>query len=259
MKIKSNIFAVIFIGLSIIVGLNLEYFINKTSEIIYEVSGQKARDLEREQELEQKRYEQEYEKRMEEYAIETERHKPIFARLKNELDDEMKKYISLDEMQNLFGFQVTNEQNLNYCYFENENDFLIHNKSNEPIEFINVRFMIYNEKTGLEYFNETTNISFEYFLEPNEIKRIPCSQYRMRRLGIDINDYRELKNKSPIFKYEIIGTDKHIIDKDYFGYNSDINPICKDLKKIVRYHRYEKNEEIFQIKGKYQNFCDKFD
>lgn len=258
MKIKNNIFAVIFIGLSIIVGLNLEYFINKTSEIIYEVSGQKARDLEREQELEQKKYEQEYERRMEEYAIETERHKPIFARLKNELDDEMKKYISLDEIQNLFDIKVVSEENLNFCLYENGDDISIHNKSNEPIEFINVRFMIYNEKTGLEYFNKTTKISFEYFLEPGEIKNIWCKKWRNGNLAIDKNDYKALKNKFPIFKYEIIGTDKHI-DNQATVYDSDIFDKCEKLDRIVRFHSFEENKELFQIEEKYQKFCDKFD
>ena len=106
-KIK-YVITVIFLGICIIVGLNFNLFLNKTSNFIYVVSGQQERDIKVQEQRQQEANKREMEKLAKEYEIRTEKDLIEIKKLKDLIIDEKQFILSKEKINNLFNIKVIN-------------------------------------------------------------------------------------------------------------------------------------------------------
>ena len=284
MKTIRNISIVLFLGLSIVVGLNLELFIEKTSNFIYVVSGEEERDLEKQREKEKKKIEKEREKKKKEkkeawdgLTSEIENGLENITKYEEDILNGMDLLINQKKLNELFPLKVSSTNNDGAVYdnicvkgsYTWTSKIIVENNSSVPVKTINIRFKAYNDDKNLTYENKTDSTRFEYFLEPGDSEVASCWDFNLKP-----SEYEELKMKKAIFKYEVISTSEHKIGamptlskqpcKSYerlFYLNKEILSIEWKLMYIKENYP-ELHERIptggFDIKQNLLDFCSKY-
>lgn len=204
MKTIRNISIVLFLGFSIVVGLNLELFIEKTSNFIYVVSGQEERDLSEKREKEKIR-------KWNEWTSDIRIGLDKFDIYEKDILSGMGTLVTQEKLNKLFPLKVSTTYDEivyeNICIetrYKDEGRILIKNNSSVAVKSLRVRFKAYNDDKNLIYVNKDRSYKFEYFLEPGDSQLLYC-----RYLTISIDEYEKLKGKKAIFKYEVINTSEH--------------------------------------------------
>ena len=223
MKTLRNISIVLFLGFSIVVGLNLELFIEKTSNIIYVVSGEQARDLKEQEEIARRNEETIAKRKLHTHTVNIEKGLDNFTKYEEDILQGMDLLVTQEKLNELFPLKVSSEMKdsitdddgtgtiyENMCigdkYYNryNRDTITIKNNSSVAVESLRIRFMAYNEEKNLTYVYREEGYYFEYFLEPGDSQLKSCDF-----LSITPKDYESLKSKNAIFKYEVIETNEH--------------------------------------------------
>ena len=139
-KIK-YVITVIFLGLCIIVGLNFNLFLNKTSNFIYVVSGQQERDIKVQEQRQQEANKREMEKLAKEYEIRTEKDLIEIKKLKDLIIDEKQFILSKEKINNFFNIKVINYENnfkniTNVCDRYSSSKIQFTNNSNQKLSLL---------------------------------------------------------------------------------------------------------------------------
>lgn len=269
MKTVRNILIVLFLGFSIVVGLNLELFIEKTSNFIYVVSGQEERDLAEKREKEKIR-------KWNEWASDIRIGLDKFYIYEKDILSGMESLVTQEKLNKLFPLKVstTYDEDVyeNICIetsYKKEDRILIKNNSSVAVKSLRIGFKAYNDDKNLVYEDDSRKFKFEYFLEPGDSQLLHCGY-----LSITIDEYEKLKGKKAIFKYEVIGTSEHsqkylpeISRKPCRNYEK-LLPINDNIFKSSSRMEYlkenypELHERIpaggFDIKQNLLDFCSKY-
>lgn len=264
-KIK-YVMTVIFLGLCIIVGLNFNLFLNKTSNFIYVVSGQQERDIKVQEQRQQEANKREMEKLAKEYEIRTEKDLIEIKKLKDLIIDEKQFILSKEKINNLFNIKVINyEDNFknitNVCDRYSSSKIQFTNNSNQEIESITLSLKAYSSDLKTEFYSGEGTYKFQYFLSPEETLESYCaSAHALRK-----DDYDKLIEKDSKFILEIIDTSKfttieRINKNNYYGsWNKhEILNLCNKYLEILDYHYLRKNKDTFNEFYDFENFCYKF-
>ena len=229
------------IGVSIIIGLNFNFFLEKTSHLIYVYSGQQAIDIKSQEEFEKRKAEL-LEKNKKK---ELEEDKKNFARVVKDIIQYKENYFTNKQSKKYLELIINHNNKKEVCLlgYGSKKDYIqIKNLTNELIKNISVMILITNQNKSIKYYEEASVINFDYVVEKNEIKTIECpTVYK--------DDYELFLEKNALFEYIILNiNDKY--NYDYLREYKIYNKRFRDLKieKFCNYYnrikiKFEPNNE----------------
>ena len=260
-KIK-YVITVIFLGLCIIVGLNFNLFVNKTSNFIYVVSGQQERDIKAQEQRQQEANKREMEKLAKEYEIRTEKDLIEIKKLKDLIINEKQFLLSKEKINSLFDFKIINKQKdiKDACISGIYSKIQFTNNSNQEIESITLSLKAYSSDLKTEFYSGVDTYYFKYFLSPEETIELLCnSSHKLYE-----RDYKKLVEKDSKFILEIIDTSKfttieRVNKNNYYSSwdNHEIINLCNEYVEILDYHYFKKNKDKFNEFYDFR-FCNNF-
>lgn len=228
------------IGVSIIIGLNFNFFLEKTSHLIYVYSGQQAIDIKSQEEFEKRKAEL-LEKNKKK---ELEEDKKNFARVVKDIIQYKENYFTNKQSKNYLELIINHKNEKDVCLlgFQVKDYMQIKNLTDDLIKNITVMVLITNKNKTIQYYESAEVINFDYVVEKNEIKKIECPL-------IYYSDYKLFLEKNALFQYIILNiNDKYNYDylREYKKYNKRWNDL--KIEKFCNYYnsikiKFEPNNE----------------
>lgn len=245
-----SFFGYLFIGICIIVGLNFNYFLEKSSDVVYVLSGQQAEDIKKAE------IEKEKEKLYKKIRLEKEINKKI-KNLELAIDkilDDRNNYFSNDETSKLFKINFFHNKEINNelkecSYYGNSSKNYIEfkNLDNTNIKKITMMLKVTNEDNSIEYFKDKIETIFDYVVEKNESRKIRCPK-------ASPSDFKMFREKNALVKYIVIKiNEKYNLDylsefrkKSSYSKGLNIQGLCtiySDYSIELKYDRVPEVED----------------